>query len=120
MKDGHLKSLVILGLFSFLALASCTTAPPRIGECLHGLVGEPAQFDRRVKARFPIGSDETVLLGELVREKFVITRDRDSPFNFSAFYRSGGFGCVNHWRIHWSVFAGTIAGIGSNWEQMCL
>jgi hypothetical protein len=121
VKDSHLKPAQILGLFSLLALASCSTAPPLIGEGLHGAVKEvPAQFDRRVKARFPIGSDEMVLRGELVREKFVITRDRDSPFGFSAFYQSGGFGCVVHWRVHWSVFAGAIAGIDSHWEQICL
>jgi hypothetical protein len=121
VQDSHLKPAQIVGLFSLLVLASCTTAPPRIGAGLHGPVRDVAEeFDRRVKARFPIGSDETVLRGELEREKFVITRDKDSPFGFSAFYQSGGFGCVDHWRVHWSVLAGTIAGIGGHWEQICL
>ena len=121
VKHSHLKPTLILGLFSFLVLTGCTTAPPRIGEGLHGPVREvQAEFDRRVKARFPIGSDETALRGELVREKFVITRDRESPFRFSAVYQSGGIACVIHWRVEWSVFDGRIAAIDGNWGQICL
>jgi len=115
------KLTLMLGLLSFLAIAGCTTAPPRIGAGLHGPVEDVrAEFDQRVKARFPVGSDETLLHSELTLEKFTITRDKDSPFGFSAIYQSGGIACVIDWRVRWSKFEGRVEDIGSGWAQTCL
>jgi hypothetical protein len=116
-----MKSALIMGLFSLLTLAGCGTARPRIGEGLHGPVrAVQAEFDRRVRTRFPPGSDEAAVHNELVREKFVITRDKDSPFSFSARYMSSNIACREDWTIRWSVYAGKIADIGGNWGQTCL
>jgi hypothetical protein len=104
-----------------LALAGCAAAPPRIGAGLHGpIVGIQAEFNRRVRAQFPIGSAESVLHDELVREKFTIRRNKDSPFSFSANYVSNYIACRIDWTIRWSVYAGTIADIAGHWEQTCL
>jgi hypothetical protein len=111
----------MVGLVTMLALAGCAAAPPRIGAGLHGSVEEvQAEFDRRVRAQFPIGSAETVLRAELVREKFRIRRDKDSPFSFSANYASNYIACRLDWTIRWSVYAGTIADIAGHWQQTCL
>jgi len=116
-----MKPALFLGSLSLLAVVGCGTAPPRIGEGLNGPVREiPAAFDQRMKTRFPVGSDETPLHSELAREKFTITRDKDSPFSFSASYQSGGIACVYQWTIRWSVYEGRIADIGGYWGQTCL
>jgi len=110
-----------VGLFAILALESCGSAPPRIGVDLHGPVHQvQADFDQRVRTRFPIGSDEAVLHNELMRERFVITRDKDSPFIFSARYYSSNIACRTNWTIRWSVFAGRVADIAGYWGQTCL
>jgi hypothetical protein len=70
-------------------MLGCSTVPPRIGQGLHVPACEvQTEFDRRVRAQFPIGPDEAALHSELVGEKFRITRDKDSPFSFSAKYIS--------------------------------
>lgn len=115
-----MKSM-LLGLLSLLTLAGCGNAPPRIGVGLHGPVRDvQAEFDRRVKAQFPIGSDEAILHRELLREKFTIRRDKDSPFSFSAKYIANNIACRMDWTIRWSEYAGTIAAIGGYWGQTCL
>jgi hypothetical protein len=118
--QSSMRSTLILGLLS-LALAGCTTARAPLGEGLHGPVKElRAEFVRRVKGQFPIGSDEAVLRAELLRQDFAIVRDRDAPFSFSATYHSGGIACVEDWNVRWSVYAGRIADIEGNWGQTCL
>jgi hypothetical protein len=116
-----MKFALALGSLFFLALTGCTTARPPIGHGLHGPVKEvQAEFDRRMRMQFPIGSDEAVLHAELVRQKFTIVRDKDAPFSFSAIYHSGGIACVESWDVRWSVYAGRIPGIRGYWGQNCL
>jgi hypothetical protein len=113
--------ILTVGLMTMLAVAGCAAAPPRIGAGIHGSVEEvQAEFERRVRAQFPIGSAETVLRAELVREKFRIRRDKDSPFRFSANYTSNYIACRLDWTIRWSVYGGTIADIAGHWDQTCL
>jgi hypothetical protein len=112
---------VSLGLFAILALAGCGSAPPRIGSGLPGPSRQvQADFDQRVRTRFPIGSDEAALHNELLREKFVIVRGKDSPFMFFARYYSSLIVCRDNWTIQWSVFAGRVADIAGYWEEICL
>jgi hypothetical protein len=94
LKGKSMKFALALGSPLFLALAGCTTPRPPIGDGLHGPVQEVrVEFDRRVKTMFPVGSDESVLHAELVRQKFAMVRYKDAPFSFSATYRSGGIAC---------------------------
>jgi hypothetical protein len=115
------KCLPIFGPLLSLALAGCSVSPPRIGEDLHGPIAAiQSEFDRRVKTRFPVGSDETLLRHELERERFVIMRDQDAPFSFSARYTSGGIACRVDWVIRWSIYAEKIADAAGQWGQTCL
>jgi hypothetical protein len=78
-----IRFALTLGSLSFLVSAGCTTARAPIGDGLHGPVREvQAEFDRRVRTQFPIGSNAAVLHAELVRQKFMIVRDKTprSPF----------------------------------------
>ncbi len=78
-----------------------------------------AVFDQQVKARFPVGSDENALRLELVRERFVIKRDKESPFRFSATYGASELFCRRDWIIQWNVNAGKIADIGGKYWLTC-
>ena len=73
---GEIMKWVYLATFSILVLCGCADAPPPIGSDLHGPVNEVAlAFEQRVKKQFPVGSDESVLRADLMREKFAIRRD---------------------------------------------
>jgi hypothetical protein len=103
------------------ALSACVSSPPAMGSHLPGSSSEASNaFDQRVKARFPVGSDETTLRAELAREKFVIVREKDAPFGFSASYRANELVCRADWVIHWSVFEGKIAAVGGQFGETCL
>jgi hypothetical protein len=83
-----------------LDLLACTDSPPAIGSHLPGSFAVASDaFDQRIKTRFPVGSDEAALRTELVRERFVITRDKDS---------------------RWSGADGKIATIGASYKEVCL
>jgi len=61
-------------------LAACAHSPPPIGAHLPGVLRDASDvFDQRVKARFPIGSDERALRQERAKQKFVIGRTPESP-----------------------------------------
>jgi hypothetical protein len=103
------------------ALSACAGAPPAIGSHLPGpFSAVSGAFDQRVKAQFPIGSDETALRAVLTQERFVIIRDRDSPFSFTARYGASELVCRADWTVRWSVFEGKIATIGGGYQEICL
>jgi len=107
-------------MFSALSLLACANTSPTIGSHLGGsAVEDSTVFDQQVKARFPVGSDENALRVELERERFVIIRDKDSPFRFSATYSASELFCRRDWSIRWSVYAGKIADIGGKYWLTC-
>jgi hypothetical protein len=77
-------------------------------------------FDQRIKERFPVGSGETTLRTELTSEGFVITRDNDSPFSFSARFHANELVCVADWVVRWSEVEGKIANIDATYKEVCL
>jgi hypothetical protein len=102
-------------------LAACADSPPPIGAHLPGVFREASgAFDQRVKARFPIGSDERALRQELTKQKFVISRSPESPFSFTANYTANELVCRAHWDIRWSMFSGKIGSVGANFGEICL
>ena len=116
----QLKPFQILAMFAALDLWACADSPPTIGSHLGASSAETsAVFDQRAKARFPVGSDESALREELVRERFVIIRDKDSPFRFSATYSVSELFCRRDWIIRWNVDAGKIAYIGGKYWLTC-
>jgi hypothetical protein len=116
----RLKPFQIPAMFAALDLLACADSPPTIGSHLDASTAEAsAVFDQRVKARFPVGSDEGHLREELVRERFVIIRDRDSPFRFSATYSVSELFCRRDWSIRWNMDDGTITDIDGNFWLTC-
>jgi hypothetical protein len=107
-------------MFTALGLLACADSPSIIGSHVGASADESsAVFDQQVKARFPVGSDENALRVELVRERFVIIRDKDSPFRFSATYGASELFCRQDWSIRWDVYAGKITNIGGKYGQTC-
>jgi|HubBroStandDraft_3_1064219.scaffolds.fasta_scaffold308701_2 hypothetical protein len=102
-------------------LAACAGSPPPIGAHLPGVIREASNaFDQRVKARFPIGSDEGALRQELAKQKFIIRRKPEAPFSFSATYTASELVCRADWDIRWSMFGGKIESIGAGFGETCL
>lgn len=69
-----------------VGLAACKDESPQIGRDLPNLFAEARPiFDQRVKRRFPTGSFESELLGELSREKFTVTSldQKSSPHGYT-------------------------------------
>lgn len=115
-----MKRIRILATFTALGLFACADSPPTIGSHLGGSAADASTvFDQQTKARFPVGSDENALRAELVRERFVIIRDKDSPFRFSATYSLSELFCRQDWSIRWDMNAGKIAAIGGKYWLTC-
>jgi hypothetical protein len=118
-KNGWLRR--ILAMVITLIVSACADSPPAIGSHLPGTFSVASDaFDQRVKARFPIGLDETALRAQLTQERFIIRRDEDSPFSFSANYHANELFCAADWVIRWSVFEGKVAAISGNYKEICL
>jgi hypothetical protein len=116
-----MKLYRILGLLMTLILPACADSPPAIGSHLPGTFSVASDaFDQRVKARFTIGLDETALRAQLTQERFIIRRDKDSPFSFSANYHANELFCAADWVIRWSVFEGKVAAISGSYKEICL
>jgi hypothetical protein len=97
----------LVALFGAIALAGCKDMPPPIGDDLP-------------EARFPAGSDEGVLRAELVRERFVIRTNEDSPPTFIATYEHSITTCRVDWTIQWREDGGRIVDIGAKYLPTCL
>jgi uncharacterized protein YndB with AHSA1/START domain len=67
-----------------------------------------------------VDSDEAALRAELEREGFVITRDKESPFDFVARYHANELVCGADWVIRWSGADGKIANIEARYKEVCL
>lgn len=116
-----LRAVPAIAVVAFaLDLSGCAHSPA-IGSHLPGTFAVASgAFDQRVKTRFPVGSGETLLRTELTREGFVISRDKDSPFNFSARFHASELVCAADWVIRWSAEERKIASIEARYKEVCL
>jgi len=107
---------VLLAILILPCLTACGTARPRLAE---GLRVRPVQqnpdpaWDQRVRERFPVGSNESALLAELHRERFVIDATRAS-------YRSSDIACTWTWRVSWAAENDRITQIAGDYQGVCL
>jgi hypothetical protein len=107
-----------------VSLAACKDESPQIGRNLPNAFAEARPiFDQRVKARFPIGSSESELLGELRREKFTVTSldQKSSPYGYTkqATAEIARFPCRIWWLISWTAEANKITAIGGMYGSTC-
>ena len=116
-----LRSVGLLAAAVF-GLAACTTKPPPIARGLPNNIQEYRQaFSERVPTRFPVGSAETDLRAELLRQHFTIrTAGADLvPYQFSAIVDIPGL-CRQTWVILWGAQTNQITSIAGNYSQTCL
>ena len=82
-----MRRTTMLSLFCAFAASACSNAPPSLGRGLPRTFVPTPDFDKRIKERFPVGSEESKLLSELRGERFATaeTQDPSGPYRFSAF-----------------------------------
>jgi hypothetical protein len=106
-----------------LLLSACASPTPPIAQGLPKVFVPTADFDARVRQRFPIGSSEDTLIAELRAEKFTITEiiDPSDQYRRNAYYESQIFPCKETWAIKWAADQGQITAIqGRNSGELCL
>ena len=109
--------LVIAPCALAACIAGCSEPAPKIGRDLPSLIADakPA-FDRQVKNRFPIGSEERLLLNELRIEGFTITSTNPATAAFTARQLT----CNLHYSIQWSADNKMITSIAGDYAASCL
>jgi hypothetical protein len=101
-------------------LTACAAWPPPIARNLPA-GDRSTSFDKRVKERFPVGSDEEKMLAELRHEAFTIARiTTDSPrYQFAATYEAHDLRCKLHWTVYWSTESAKITSIAGDYSSIC-
>jgi hypothetical protein len=97
--------------------------PPELARGLPRSFGPTSDFDRRIKERFAVGSDEGKLSGELRREHFSIrsATNLEGPFQLAGFYDRREFPCRESWTVLWSAKYGTLTAAEGRYSgQLCL
>ena len=113
----------VLVVLTALTLSACASSPPPIGRGLPAAFAAARPvFDKRVKERFPVGSDEGSLLAELDREAFTVTAAKDPTkrYRFSATYEVHQLACNLSWTIWWNAEKSTITDIAGDYGATCL
>jgi hypothetical protein len=104
-------------------LFACTNPEPQLAQGLPQSFGPSSDFDRRIKSRFPIDSDESALSLELRRERFTMREatSLEAPYAFAASYDRREFPCRQTWTVLWNSKVGKISAIVGRYSgEMCL
>ena len=112
-----------LAVLWVLLLPACSASTPPLGRGLPKTFAPMApDFDKRIKQRFPAGSDEEQLLAELRSERFKIREidDPSSRYRHSALYEHPGVACKESWTIQWTDDHAKITSIEGRYRQVCL
>jgi hypothetical protein len=110
----------------WLMIASCAMAGcvftgseplPKIARDLPSVVAaaRPA-FDRRVKSRFPLGSQESALLNELRIEGFTITSTNPASAALTVHHLA----CNLRYSIRWRAENRKITSVAGDYDPSCL
>jgi hypothetical protein len=112
----------LLLAFAASTLCACASRPPALGLGLRVGIDDNPGFAQRVRLRFPVGSDEQLLLAELRREKFRIAAvdDPSTPHRFLAGYEVGQLVCRDRWVVSWRAEEGRIEDITGSSRETCL
>jgi len=114
---------ITLAALTGLCASACADSPPPIGRGLPAAFADARPvFDKRVKERFPIGSEEEKLLAELHREAFTIAEagNPSSRYRFSATYEAHQLVCNLSWTISWNAERSRITDIAGDYGATCL
>jgi hypothetical protein len=81
-----MRRRMMLAVFCAFVVSACSNATPSLGRGLPRTFGPTPDFDKRIKERFPVDSEESKLLAELHDERFATTETQDPsrPYRFSA------------------------------------
>ncbi len=115
-RTAHMNGIrrrMALPVLFILVVSACSYTTPPLGRGLPRDFVPTPDFDRRVKERFPVGSDESKLIAELHDEQFATTeiKDPSSPYRLSALYVAQGIACRESWRVRWKAEQGRIVEI---------
>ena len=97
-------------------LSGCSARPPDIGRD----ASSNYAFNERVQQRFPVGSDESVLVTELRRQRFRIAPDPSKRDSFVARFEAEGLPCKETWTLLWSTDQRKISDIEARRGEICL
>lgn len=106
---------LVFSAFSLLAAAFATARGvasgaaqiPEIARDLPATYTEGEQvFDARLKARFPVGTEESAVIGELKRQGFSINEGQHGPF---ATFIERKLIVSNVWNVGWEAENGSIS-----------
>jgi hypothetical protein len=102
---------LLLIIVSAGLLSGCNPVRPEIGRDLPEDVTQAERiFDARVKARFPVGTDERRLLSELQRQGFRPSPNFGDGIRDASFYRDE-FVTKTVWSVRWRANAGHVVEI---------
>jgi hypothetical protein len=99
-----------------VAMSGCSSPPPDLAR---GASSNYA-FKAAVQRRFPVGSDESVLIAELRRERLSIEPETSKRDHFIAGFEAPGVPCKGTWTILWSTDQRKISDIEARYGEICL
>jgi hypothetical protein len=84
------------------SLYACSATPPLASNLSANFADGEREFDRRIQARFPVGSSAAEIALELIRQGFKPTPERgDSASTRVYSFHKGAFPCDLVWNIVW-------------------
>jgi hypothetical protein len=127
-----MKTASLLTVCALLVLGACATEP-EIGQGLPGAspgaspgqsIDAGAAFDRRIKARFPVGSAEAGVVAELTHEGFKISpcadpKGKGCAFQHFAIWTRAASACKRDWQVLWEAADGRVTRIEGRYYANC-
>lgn len=98
---------LLLGVLSACGSAPYRPLPPIASKLPSDVRTAEPEFDRRVKAAFPLGSSEEKTITELRRLGFVVSSRGTDGYRFADIKR-GGMICQTIWSVRWKAEAGQL------------
>ena len=111
------RNLMLVPFLLMLILVGCSDRTPSMAEGLpKTFAPNSPEFDMRVKERFPVGSNESLLIEELQNEQFKISFNGSVR---SATFKSHSIACGETWVIQWTTDNERLRKIDGSYRQVC-